>query len=338
MAYKLPTFSEFLQGLNPKTYLDANNFSQNLVSNTPIVKYDAPLRRASSAISPATSDSSTGDSGTSQYEALQAQIDGLRNSLPRPPQIPKLDINGIYDRAKQVATSNVSPYYENLFQQFKADQTKQQERAQQDTNTIITQADQDLKTALDTLNQSAATNTARTQQDTTQAIGDVNTQQNQYQQDSATGFSRALNNLRSGLANSGLTFSGIGQQQTNTALQDKATQEGRSAQAAQTNVERLNQNKDRTLQDIATEVTNKTAAAQTGTQRTKDQANLNLTRLNQDLLDQEVQKRQELDFQKSQDIYNQTQGAAKNLFTDFLTTLKSPEQIAAASSAYGGLF
>jgi hypothetical protein len=266
-----------------------------------------------------------------QIRALQGEIDKLANPAPRAlPQLPAFSVDDTYKRAREIATSNVSPYYESQLQQFRKEQELRRGRASEDFNTATTAID----TEMQNIKRANDLQQARTEEDVKQNIEEIVRSEAEAQLDSATGFNRAFNTLRGNQAQAGTLRSGIGQQQQAEGVADKRTAEGRVTAAADRQTKAQQLFKTRTFADIAT--SNELAVAEGGTR--KKSAKVNLDRIIEDSINDAVTKEQQIAIEKQQTIEQQVAPAAQTLFNQFVSTLRDPEAVAYANEIYGGSF
>lgn len=276
-----------------------------------------------------------GDNDLAILRALQ----DLRNQPPAPiTELPGLDVADVFNQARKAATSNVSPYYEKQLQLFQQEQAKRKGRVEADTQTVISQASEDAKLALEELNQDVETARTRTAEDTTKSLNQTNASQEEFQDVSADAFTRSRNALREGLAGSNLTFSGLGQQRDTEALAQKAKGEARQVGKFDVQRQAATDFKTRTFEDLAKQQQRGTAATEKAKGRTIKVAQLNLERTLEDLIDEEVVARRQNEFQKNQAIDQQTGTEARSLFERFLGGLRNPDQVVLARNVYGGAF
>ncbi len=308
-----------------------NNYSKLSLPQSPSV---SPLptdyaQQAALAASQAQSDA--------RLEALQREIERLSNPQPTAPpsvaplpELPAFSVEDTFKKAREIAASNVSPYYEKQLNQFRERQNLRRNRAKEDFGRVQSDIDREIKTVQEG-NKIAQ---ARTEEDVQKNIEDVVRQEAEAQLGSSTSFNRAYDALRGGQAQSGTLRSGIGKQQPGQAVGDKKLAESRITAGADRQTKAQQLFKTRTLQDIAR---SNELALQEGEVRKKS-GQINLDRLIQDTLDETIAREQETELQKQQTIESQVGPAAQTLFNKFTSELRNPEAAAYANSIYGGSF
>lgn len=267
----------------------------------------------------------------SSLNSTNRSLSGLQNPAPsKLPTLPNFSIEDTFNRARQAATSTVSPYYETLLQSFKDQQGKKRTRAEEDVASLEQNVAEDFKT-LQSRNEQER---KRTEEDVTRNLDTIGATGQALQEGGADAFSRAFKSLRGQQAQGNLTFSGIGAQEQESALQDKARTEGQ--QTAELNRQKQTQKifKERTFQDIAQ---SEDLAQKSGERQTK-RAKKELERTFSDLADELVQQERTLEMQKQSAISENEGLQAKNQFSNFLSQLRSPEEVAYANQLYGGIF
>jgi hypothetical protein len=154
------------------------------------------------------------------------------------------------------------------------EQTKQQ-RAQQDSATTQQQIEQALQ---DTLSASQ-TQRQRTTEDTSNKLADVQNASDYYQNVEGNTFDKARSALLTNLAQSGLTTSGLGQQQQNEQVQNRNIESQQQVRSFNSQAQAINTLKTRTFEDLATNE----AQSQRNAGQKKEQIKVNLDRALQDI-------------------------------------------------------
>ncbi|HET8708927.1 MAG TPA: hypothetical protein VFL85_01460 [Candidatus Saccharimonadales bacterium] len=166
----------------------------------------------------------TKDSTPDWLKKAQAENDrlGLENQrllaqLAAQPKLPYYNTTAALTSAQKKATSLVNPVYVDNLNRYLA---KQQAGIGQQTE-LTGLNKKSLQTALEQTLQDTELNKQRTQEDLTTKLGDINQTETNYQTDEGAAFDKARTALLGNIANSGLTTSGIGQQQEAQAITDR---------------------------------------------------------------------------------------------------------------------
>lgn len=266
-----------------------------------------------------------------QSADLQAQINNLTAALSAQPRLPSYDILGNYTKAKQQATSNVTPLYEQKLQQFLDQQAVQTANKQAGANLGFEN------------NAIANTNTLfdndvsrnRVGEDLISALTQIATNRQQFLQDDGNQFDTARRALQGEVAAAGGTDTGIGQQQIETQKTQRNTQAGRQLDVLKGQEEAKKLITDRSIQDLAT-----------GDLRSKEQktqadkgVQLDLDSYLNELpgITDTFKLQNELD--KSLDIATQTGDISKQLVNEWINSLAGSgaraQDIALAKQVYG---
>lgn len=276
---------------------------------------------AQSAASP------TQNAPATDYAALYAAAAGGAAAAPRPVN---LDFAGIQARARQQAEGSVNPLYTQKLNDFLANQATQKARADADKATndkLIQEGLQNLVSQNELTGQRTATDVANN-------LNALGSQEQFYQQQEGQAFDQARTGLQQGIAQSGLTGSGLGAQREQQAISQRNAQSGQQVQSFNIQKQAQQTLKTRTFQDLAksTELGTK----QAGTQKEQNQLNLNrfiedqATQLDQERKNQEIQK--QADIQAAQGRY------AKEQFVNALQGIGNQGTRLATQQAYAGLF
>lgn len=266
-----------------------------------------------------------------QYASLLAQIDAANKALqsiynrPAAPTAANYDYLGNRHAAQAQAASNINPLYIKLLNQFKTDQATALARQQADTTYGKSQLDQQLQDALD----ASGVNRTRTAQDVTTNKSDIANQEQNFQADTGQQFDQARTALaRTGFAGGGNT------DQLNQQSQQQNVQEGRQTQAFQQQKNVQDLLKSRTFEDLS----RSDALNTRNTGQQQGRLDINLNRFIEDQGTALTKQQQELELKRQADIASQTPTYEKELFGQFLNSIKNTGVRAATQSAYGGLF
>jgi hypothetical protein len=210
-----------------------------------------------------------------QLASYAAQLKALQNQLTQQPKIYSYDIAGASARARAAAENAVNPYYTQKLNDFLAQEQIKQQRAQQDTATSQKQIDQALQDAL----AASQTQRQRTTEDTATRLGDVQNASDYYQNTEGNTFDKARSALLTNLAQSGLTTSGLGQQQANEQVQNRNIESAQQVRSFNAQKQAINTLKTRTFEDLAT---NESQSQRNAGQK-KEQIKVDLDRALQDI-------------------------------------------------------
>lgn len=191
--------------------------------------------------------------------AIQAQVAAL-------PKLPAYDTTAAYASAQKAATAAVDPVYQDKLNQY----LQQEQLTTAETTRKEGETEAGIATTLGQQTEDNATNRTRTGEDQTTKIGDVNTNEGNFQQDSGTAFDRARSALLGTVAGSGLTTSGIGQGQVAASTADRNQAEKEQTQTFDASRRDINTAATRTFADLATSDTRNTSAAATNTTQAKE--------------------------------------------------------------------
>ncbi len=266
---------------------------------------------------------------SADYAALLKQIQSLSRPAPTP-VAPYFDIAANFSRARSQAEGAVNPLYTKKLNDFITQQTVEKTRKQQDTQLANENLDQALKDTLE----ANTTARERTAEDTTQNIGQINTQEQNFQSDQGSAFDQLRQTLAGGLATSGLQGSGLGNKAAASATTSRNVQEGRATESFHVQKQAQETAKNRNFEDLFRSDT----TANRNTTQSKSNIKINLDRFIEDQGTQLDSTKNDLEAHRLMDVINQEGSYAKLGFADFLKTLKNPQQIALASQTYGGLF
>lgn len=267
------------------------------------------------------------DQSQADYANLLKQIQALQ--APAPFTYSTFDTAANSAKARSAAEGAVNPLYQQKLQTFLQQQQTVQNRAQADAATQNQQLQQALA---DTLSANA-TSGDRATQDAQTNVDQTNNQADQFQQDSGSAFNTARNTLAGNVAGAGLTGSGIGAGQQQTAQDQRNTTEGRQVQSFNTQRDAVNLLKTRTLQDLSTS----NDQANTATGQKTAAVKLNLDRTIEDLNTQTEAEKNAEEIQRQQDILSQQQNYEKTGFDQFLNTL-SGQNRANTAQVYGSIY
>lgn len=266
-----------------------------------------------------------------EMSSLNARLQQLQTQLAVQPKLPSFDILGNYNRAKQTATQNVTPLYNqklNLFleQQGIAKDTKTKETDLARENNAITntntKADND-------------TSRVRTGQDLASALEMIGRTRGDFLTDSGTAFDEARRGAQDELAAAGGTNTGLGQQAITKQLTDRNTSDSRQLREFSDQEATKNMLSSRTLEDLATgdiRADEKKVQSDKAVQIDFDSAMANFA-------NEEKTKRLDLDLQKALDIASQTDSYSNQGVMQFIASLAGagwrPQDIALAKQVYG---
>lgn len=286
-----------------------------------------PNGRAQPSASPQVPDYA--GAASSDYAALLRQIQNLSRPAPTP-VAPFFDIASNFSRARSQAEAAVNPLYTKKLNDFITQQGVEKARKEQDTQLANENLDQALKDTIEG-NQLSRDRTA---EDTTQNLGQINTQEQNYQTDQGTAFDQLRQTLAGGLATSGLQGSGLGNKAAASATASRNTQEGRATESFHVQKQAQETAKTRTFEDLF----RSDSQANRNTAQGKNNIKINLDRFIEDQGTNLASTRDSLEAQRMMDVIGQEGSYAKLGFADFLKTLKDPGQIARATQTYGGIF
>lgn len=251
-------------------------------------------------------------------------------TAPAPVYAPKLDVAAINTQARADAGNAVNPLYSLYLNQLLADSAAKQQQQQQQTATNIQNAKDTLKQVQDA---NALTGT-RVTADTATKLGDVNTAQDQNQQDTGTSFEEARLAQAKQQATAGVLGSGAGNRQTNTAIIQRNTTEGRQNDAFQEQKDAAELDKSRTFEDLA----NSNTLAGSAEGKTESQANFDLGNYIQNLNFQTTKSQNDLETARQNQLDATAKQLSQNAYAKYLNNISDPATKVAAAQTYGSSF
>lgn len=259
-----------------------------------------------------------------------AQLRALQAQQARQVYAPKLDLTAINAQARKQAEESVNPLYTKRLNDLLTRQTIKRQRGQED----LTTTNQALETALKQTQEQNAITKARTGEDVTSALGQIDLTADRSQTDVGTQFEDERLATARTLAAGGVTGAGVGEQQVRKAIEGKNVAEAR--QEEDFDFKRTAQNifKARTFEDLE----RSTTQAGERTAEGKKAAQVQLDRLLQDVdLETEIE-RTGLESERYRDIASQTGSYGQRLVNEFIAGIRDPAQREAAIKTYGGAF
>ncbi len=254
-----------------KTLLSGKN-QPGLAS--PIFSYPGSTAAAPAKVVPTPAPTPSPDIN-GQLASYAAQLKALQNQIAQQPKIYSYDVAGASAKARAAAANAVNPYYTQKLNDFLQQEQIKQQRASEDANTNNTQIDQALQDALT----ASQTQRGRTEQDATTKLGDIQNASDYYQNTEGNTFDKARSALLTNLAQSGLTTSGLGQQQQNEQVANRNVESGQQTRSFNAQQEAVKTLKTRTFEDLSTGDTQSTRNAG----QKKDAVKIDLDRALQDI-------------------------------------------------------
>lgn len=266
-----------------------------------------------------------------QLTALQQQIASLQSQQAYQPKLPTFDVLGNYTKARSTAESAVNPRYNQLLNDFLAQNQVKQENKRQEVGLTKSANAVDLASTVE----GNSVNRARTFEDTTNSIADINAKEGQMQQDTGTAFDVTRRNQAEADAAAGLTGTGVAAGRMFDADTARNIDEGR--QVAEANNQRVAKQlfQSRTIDDLAKGDNDAKAVA-----ANKDAAaDFDLESYLEELSGDETNFRNTNETQRLADIAGQTGTYAQQGAQSFLSSLAGsgyrPQDIALAYQVYG---
>lgn len=262
---------------------------------------------------------------------LQRQMAALQQQLAYQPKLPTFDVLGNYNRARSTAESAVNPLYQKYLTDFLAAQQMRKGNKQQETE-LAKQAN---ATNLSQTLAESAVNRGRAAEDTATAIGQLNVQEGQMQQDTGTQFDIDRRAAAEANAASGLTTSGIGRNNMFVQEEQRNISEDRQVKEFENQRQAKQLFKSRTFEDLARGDEN----AKTISSQRDASAQFDLDSYLEELAAEETQYRLDNEVKRLGDINSQTQTYASQGTQAFLASLAGagwrPQDIALAYQVYG---
>lgn len=271
----------------------------------------------------------TGSDNT--MNALRQQISALQQQQAYQPKLPTFDVTGNYSRAQSQAEAAVNPLYSKYLNDYLATEAVNKQNKQQGTDLTKASDAQDLTTTLG----ANSVNRARTFEDTRQAIGDLNTQEGQMQQDTGTQFDTDRRAMAESNAAAGTAGSGFAAGRMFDATTARNVDEGRQVQEFNNQRAAKNLMSTRSIDDLATGDTDAQNIA-----TTKDKAaDFDLESYLEQLAGDETNFRNTNEASRLGDVATQTGTYAQQGTQQFLQSLAGagwrPQDIALAYQVYG---
>lgn len=200
-----------------------------------------------------------------QIAALNRQTQALMQQLAAQPRLPYYNTSAAWAQAQAAAQGVVDPVYTDKLNQY----LQKEALGKKQTTEAEATTEANIQTQLAQALADTATNRTRAGEDQTTKIGDVNTAENAFQTNEGTAFDQARAALLGGVANSGLTTSGLGRQQDTTTIANRNTQSDQQTQQFTAARRDINTNATRTFEDLATADTRQQGAATANTAAAK---------------------------------------------------------------------
>lgn len=210
-----------------------------------------------------------------QLASYTAQLKALQNQIAQQPKIYSYNVADASAKARAAAEQAVNPYYTQQLNKFLEQEQIKQKRAQEDSAYQQQQLDQALQDALT----ASQTSRQRTEQDAATKLADVQNASDYYQNTEANTFDKARQALLTNVAQSGLTTSGLGQQQQNEQIQNRNIESAQQQRSFNAQTDAINTLKTRTFEDLQRQDTN----AQRNTTQNKQRVQVDLDRALQDI-------------------------------------------------------
>lgn len=266
-----------------------------------------------------------------QIAALNAQTQQLQAQLAAQPRLPYYNTSASWAQAQAAAQGVVDPVYtDKLNQYLQSESLGVSQEQQKEANN-----QSDIQTTLDQTLADIATNRQRTTQDQTTNLGDVATNESNYQTNEGTQFDSARSALLGNIANSGLTTSGLGRGQETQAITNRNVASGQQEQQFEGQRRDINTSANRTFEDLATGEERGTAAAATGTTRSKQAVQDYIDTANLD--EQSFRTNNEADRLSALagESTNQYKLQVSNFIAGLIGSGARPQDIALAQQIYG---
>lgn len=177
-----------------------------------------------------------------------AELRALQTQVAQQPKIYSYDVAGASAKARAAAEQNINPYYTQQLNKFLEQEQIKQQRAKEDAGTSSQMIDQALQDALT----ASQTQRSRTEQDATTKLGDVQNASDYYQNTEGNVFDKARSALLTNVAQSGLTTSGLGQQQANEQVANRNIESNQQTRSFNAQTQAINTLKTRTFEDLQT--------------------------------------------------------------------------------------
>jgi hypothetical protein len=267
----------------------------------------------------------------SYLQGLQSQLSALQQQLAYQPKLAKFDVMGNFNRARSSAEQAVNPLYEKYLRDFLAKQQIQKENKGGEVNLRKQSNAMELAQSL----AESGVNRGRTVEDTAAAIGKLNEQEGQMQQDTGTQFDVDRRALAEDVAARGMTTTGIAGGQMFDQQNMRNISEERQVKEFTNQRQAKQLFKSRTFEDLARGDENaKTISSQ------KDQAaQFDFDSYVEELAAEETQYRLDNEVKRLGDINSQSQTYATQGTQQFLASLAGagwrPQDIALAYQVYG---
>lgn len=258
-----------------------------------------------------------------------AQLQKLMAQQYRPPVAANFNISQNWAKARSQAEAAVNPLYVKKLNDFLERQKVELARKNEDIARSNSQLEEILKNAME----SSDISRTRTSEDVTKELSNIADTQQNFQQDTGQQYDQARSALQGNLAQSGLTTSGLGQQQLEQANTQQNIEEGRQVKSFNMQKETQQLFRTRTFEDLARSDVLQKRKESAGKELNK----IDLDRYIQDQVYNEAQTRQQLEAQRMQDVLQQSGSYAKQGLADFLATIKDAGVRQATAQTYGGL-
>jgi hypothetical protein len=200
---------------------------------------------------PSPSPSGSGSKASSDWAresaALTAQLNALTAQMAAQPKLPNFDILANYNKAKQTATSAVTPLYNKKLNLFLEGQGIKKDTKTKETNL----AKENNQIALNNALEDNSTSRTRTGEDLANVLASIGTQRENFLEDDAAQFDVARRALMEETAAGGATDTGLGQKAIQTQQDQRNEMAARQTEEFQNQEAAKRMLATRTIDDLA---------------------------------------------------------------------------------------
>lgn len=265
-----------------------------------------------------------------KYGNTQQQLMALLAKINQKPIAPTLDYNAIRASSQTAAANTVNPLYDKKINEYLQNEAAAKLEAEQQAKLTTQNAQQAL--ANTTATNAIATDTATKKNELT--INNTNAQESNYQTNQGNSFDMKRQALATNIGQSGLTGSGIGNQQLWEAENLRHVEEAQKEGQFKYTKDIANLEKSNTFAQIA----ESNLYAGQVEQGKESQAKFDLNSYLRQAAYNESQFREDTEKTQLQDTNSVASNITQKAVADFINSFsKDPDKYYAAMQAYGGL-
>lgn len=253
-----------------------------------------------------------------------------KSQIQTTPRFIDYDIGGSWNKAREMAANAVNPVYQQKLTDYVNRQQSELGRQREDTVTSKSQLDLALKQLYD----DSTVNRARTTEDVTGNIRDIQDTRNYEARQEGLSFDTANRSLNESLGATGMATSGLGQQAVQESQLARRDQSNEVIRQSDNKIESQKTLMNRTFEDLTTR--EQRGEEKTTTSKTK--LDIDLERFIEDQEFDLDQEQKSLELKKQSDIAGKSIGLQSQLVDQWLSNLRgqgyTADEISRAAAIY----